>query len=33
MTDFDTDPQRQVDTFLLGELTEPQKSQDETEQI
>lgn len=22
MTDFDTDPERQADTFLLGEVTE-----------
>lgn len=27
MTDFDTNPDRQADTFLLGELTESQKSQ------
>ena len=33
MTDFDADPERQVDTFLWGELAEPQKSQDRTEQI
>ena len=26
ITDFDSDPERQVDTFLLGELTEPHKS-------
>lgn len=33
MTGFDTDAERQVDTFVLGELTEPQKSQDRTEQF
>ena len=33
MTDFDADPERQVDTFLQGELAEPPKSQDRTEQI
>lgn len=33
ITDFDKDPERQVDTFLLGQLTQPQKSQDKTEQI
>lgn len=32
-TDFDADPARQVDTFLQGELAEPLKSQDRTEQI
>lgn len=33
MSDFDPDGGWQVDTFLLGEVTEPQTSQDRTEQI